>query len=72
MSNRTLWLLTSLISLVSALSILFGHIMQEPSALTEFGSSLMLCLSCVTFLHWIALGDRKRLRREGRRLNLNP
>lgn len=71
-TKRSLWLAISLTSLASALCILFGHIMTEPSALTEFGATMMLGQSFVTFLHWIALGDQKRRRRDGRRLNLHP
>ena len=73
MNNRSLWLLVSMVSLGSSLCILFGaHTVQEPSALTEFGVTMVLGQSFVTFLHWIALGDQKRRRRDGRRLNLHP
>lgn len=65
MSDRKLWLLTSGVSFVSAMLVLLGHLMQEPTPLTEAGATLMLGLSYLTFLQWIALADPKSRRRAG-------
>ena len=73
MSNRTRWLATSLMCLTASLCVMFrAPDLMATTALTETGVALMLGLSFVTFLHWLALGDQKRRRREHRQHNIQP
>ncbi|UTC28570.1 hypothetical protein MARCHEWKA_00570 [Brevundimonas phage vB_BpoS-Marchewka] len=67
---RTLWLLTSITSLAASLLVMVGSMTQDPPPGVEYGAALSLALAALTFLHWLALGDQKRRRREARRHNI--
>ncbi|USN14287.1 hypothetical protein KABACHOK_04740 [Brevundimonas phage vB_BpoS-Kabachok] len=72
MSNRALWLVTSLIALASSLFVIFGSMTPPSSMGVELGAALSLCLSLLAFLRWLDLGDQESRRRAQRRHNIQP